>query len=192
MTAANPNAEAVKLPMAPARGRDMHVLEEGAAMTTTIRDEAVSADAAPVSLPRRAGHFVQHFFEMCVPMCIGFALGDLLYFWLAGLAGYSEPFSELPVLSTTLVTVFMTAPMAAWMRYRRMPRGAIIEMSATMPVVAAVLLALGWIGALPMDSLALLEHGLMMPAMLVPMLARRDLYTGASQMQARHSAPTPG
>jgi len=29
----------------------MHVLEEGAAMTTTIRDEAVSADAAPVSLP---------------------------------------------------------------------------------------------------------------------------------------------
>jgi len=29
-----------------------------------------------------------------------------------------------------------------------------------------------------MDSLALLEHGLMMPAMLVAMLARFDLYTG--------------
>ena len=47
-----------------------------------------------------------------------------------------------------------------------------------MPVIAIVLLALGWLGALPMESLALLEHGLMMPAMLVPMLARRALYTG--------------
>jgi hypothetical protein len=145
---------------------------------STVRDEVVSADAATVSLPRQAGHFVLHFFEMCVPMCVGFALGDLLYFWLAGLAGYSEPFSELPVLSVMLVTVFMTAPMTAWMSYRHMPRRAIIEMSAAMPIVAAGLLALGWFGAIPMDSLALLEHGLMMPAMLVPMLARLDLYTG--------------
>jgi hypothetical protein len=59
-----------------------------------------------------------------------------------------------------------------------MPHRAIIEMSAAMPIVAAGLLALGWFGALPMDSLALLAHGLMMPAMLVPMLARLDLYTG--------------
>ena len=58
-------------------------------------------------------------------------------------------------------------------------------MSAAMPIVAAGLLALGWFGALPMDSLALLEHGLMMPAML----ARLDLYTGrGGQMHApRHA-----
>jgi hypothetical protein len=29
-----------------------------------------------------------------------------------------------------------------------------------------------------MDNLALIEHGLMMPAMLVPMVFRLDLYTG--------------
>jgi hypothetical protein len=116
---------------------------------------------------------------MCAAMCIGFAAGDALYFWLGSLAGYSKPFSELPVLSVLLVTVFMTAPMAAWMLYRDMPRRAIIEMSAAMPLLAIALLALGWIGALPMSSLALAEHALMMPAMLLPMLLDLDLYTGS-------------
>jgi hypothetical protein len=77
-----------------------------------------------------------------------------------------------------LVTVFMTVPMTAWMSYRGMLRRAIVEMPAVMPIVAAGLLALGWLGALPMGSLALVDHGLMMPAMLIPMLARLDLHTG--------------
>jgi hypothetical protein len=38
-------------------------------------------------------------------------------------------------------------------------------------------------GAIPKGVLALLEHGLMIPAMLVPMVFRLDLYTGRS----RHS-----
>jgi hypothetical protein len=38
----------------------------------------------------RIGHFLLHYGEMCVPMCIGFAVGDLVYFWAAGLLGYSE------------------------------------------------------------------------------------------------------
>jgi len=123
-------------------------------------------------------------------MCIGFAVGDVLYFWLAGLAGYSEPFSELPYLSVLIVTVSMTAPMTAWMLYRRMPRRAVAEMSAVMPIVAIVLVGLSWRGVLPKDELALLEHGLMMPAMLVPMLMRLDLYTGRAgrTMRVRHAA----
>jgi hypothetical protein len=44
--------------------------------------------------------------------------------------------------------------------------------------VGDVLLAFGWVGILPKRDLALLEHGLMMPIMLVPMLFRLDLYTG--------------
>jgi hypothetical protein len=115
---------------------------------------------------------------MCLPMCIGFGIGDLVYFWLAGLAGYGEPFTELPVLSVVVVTLAMTAPMTAWMLYRGMPRQAIAEMSAAMPILAVMLLALGALGILPMANLALLEHGLMMPVMLIPMLLRLDLYTG--------------
>ena len=139
---------------------------------------------------KQIGHFALHFAAMCVPMCIGFAVGDVVYFWLAGLAGYSEPFSELPYLSVLIVTVSMTAPMTAWMLYRGMPRRAIAEMSAVMPIVAIVLVGLSWLGVLPKDELALLEHGLMMPAMLIPMLLRLDLYTGraGNTMHVRHAA----
>jgi hypothetical protein len=129
----------------------------------------------------RFGRFTLHFFEMCVPMCIGFAIGDLIYFWAAGKFGYSEPFSELPVLSVLVVTFTMTAPMVAWMVYRGMPQRPIVEMAAVMPILAAALLVLGWLSVLPMGDLALWEHGVMMPAMLVPMFFRLDLYT------SRHS-----
>ena len=125
----------------------------------------------------RFGRFVLHFFEMCAPMCVGFAIGDLIYFWAASEFGYSHPFRELPELSVVIVTFTMTAPMVAWMAYRGMARRPIAEMAGVMPVLGAVLLLLGWLSLVPMGDLALLEHGLMMPAMLVPMLFRLDLYT---------------
>jgi hypothetical protein len=138
----------------------------------------------------RFGRFVLHFFEMCAPMCIGFAIGDLIYFWAASKFGYSKPFSELPGLSVVIVTLTMTAPMVAWMAYRRMPRRPIAEMAAVMPVLAAALLVLGSLSLLPMGDLALLEHGLMMPAMLVPMLFRLDLYT--TRHREHESGPRAG
>ena len=125
----------------------------------------------------RSGRFTLHFFEMCAPMCVGFAIGDLIYFWAAEKFGYSEAFQELPELSVVVVTFTMTAPMVAWMVYRGMPRRPIVEMAAVMPVLGAVLLVFGWLSVLPMVDLALWEHGLMMPAMLVPMFLRLDLYT---------------
>jgi hypothetical protein len=111
-------------------------------------------------------------------MCLGFAVGDLVYFWAAERFGYSEPFTELPELSIAVVTFTMTAPMVAWMLFRGMPRRETTEMAAAMPVLAIVLLALGWVAIVPKDDLTLLEHGLMMPAMLVPMFVRLDFYTG--------------
>jgi hypothetical protein len=136
------------------------------------------AHPARATWPSKLGRFVLHYFEMCIPMCIGFAVGDAIYFAVARSFGYSDPFSELPVLSVFVVTFAMTAPMTAWMAYRGMPDRAVVEMSAVMPVLAAALLVLGGIGAIPMDDLALIEHGLMMPAMLVPMVFRLDLYAG--------------
>jgi hypothetical protein len=134
--------------------------------------------APNVSLRGQVGRFVLHYFEMCIPMCIGFAVGDLIYFSIAGVLGYSEPFTELTVLSVLVVTFAMTAPMTAWMRYRGMPSRAIWEMSATMPILASTVLMLGWLGLVAMGDLALLMHGLMMPVMLVPMLLRPGLYSG--------------
>jgi hypothetical protein len=59
-------------------------------------------------------------------------------------------------------------------------------MSAVMPALAIVLLALGWLAIVPMGDLALLEHGLMVPAMLIPMLFRLDLYTGRAGHAGHH------
>jgi hypothetical protein len=137
-----------------------------------------TALAPKASLVGQVGRFVLHFVEMCIPMCVGFAVGDLIYFSIAGVFGYVEPFTELPVLSVLVVTFTMTAPMTAWMVYRGMPRRAVWEMSATMPILAIVLLMLGWLDVMPMGDLALLMHGLMMPAMLVPMLLRPGFYAG--------------
>src|SRR5512132_3274463 len=143
-----------------------------------------------IRLGRQIGHFLLHYFEMCLPMCIGFAVGDLVYFRAAGLFGYSEPFSQLPELSVLVVTFTMTAPMAAWMLFRGMPRRPTEEMSATMPLLALVLLAFGWLAIVPERDLALLEHGLMMPVMLIPMFIRLDFYTGRTGHA--HTRHTPG
>jgi hypothetical protein len=131
-----------------------------------------------ISRRRQTGHFLRHYLEMCAPMCIGFAVGDLAYFWVAAQFGYSKPFSELPELSVAVVTFTMTVPMVAWMLFRGMPRRETAEMAAVMPILAIALLTLGWFAVLAKPELALLEHGLMMPAMAVPMLFRLDFYTG--------------
>jgi hypothetical protein len=145
-----------------------------------IEPSAAVTPASTTRRSRRTAHFLRHYFEMCAPMCIGFAVGDLIYFWAAEQQGYSEPFRQLPELSVLAVTLTMTAPMAAWMLFRGMPRRATAEMSAVMPLLAIVLLALGWLAIVPESDLVLLEHGLMLPAMLVPMVFRLDLYTGRS------------
>ena len=145
------------------------------------------AHAPPASLSRRkTGHFLLHYLEMCAPMCIGFAVGDVVYFWTAGRFGYSEPFSELPELSVLVVTFAMTAPMVAWMLFRGMPRPETTEMAAVMPALAIALLALGWVAIVPKGDLVVLEHGLMMPAMLIPMLFRFDFYTGRAGHARNH------
>jgi hypothetical protein len=164
------------------------------AVTEHIRVRATtSAATAPtISRPRQIGHFLIHYGEMCAPMCIGFAVGDLIYFWAAGRFGYSEPFGELPELSVLVVTFTMTAPMVAWMLYRGMPRRETSEMAAVMPILAIGLLVLGWLAIVPKGDLALLEHGLMMPAMLVPMFFRLDLYTGRAGHTGRHTVRGKG
>ena len=146
---------------------------------------AARDDARRISRRRQVGHFLRHYGEMCAPMCIGFAVGDLVYFWAAARFGYSKPFSELPELSVVVVTFTMTAPMVSWMLFRGMPRRETAEMAAVMPVLAIALLLLGRLAVVAKSDLALLEHGLMMPAMLVPMFVRINLYTG----RVPHAAP---
>jgi hypothetical protein len=154
----------------------------------TIVDGPIAPRIGPL---QQVWHFVLHYLEMCAPMCVGFMVGDLLYLAVAGAFGYSEPFGELPALSVVIVTFAMTVPMVLWMRLRGMHGRAVVEMAVVMPILAAVLLALGWLGRVAMSNLVLAEHALMMPAMLIPMLLRRDVYTGAySRIRPRSRKPT--
>jgi hypothetical protein len=129
-------------------------------------------------MARRVAHFVVHFFEMCIPMCVGFMVGDAIYFAVAAGFGYPDPFADLPVLSVVVVTFSMTAPMVGWMLFRGMGRPAVMEMGASMVVLGLAVLIAGALAVIPIENAALAEHGLMMPAMLVPMLLRLDLYMG--------------
>ena len=125
--------------------------------------------------------FTLHFLEMCVPMCLGWGIGDAIYFAAADPLGSPEPFRDWPELSLAIVTFNMTAPMVAWMRFRGMPARPTAEMAAGMVVLALLLLLAGWLGIAAMESLPWLAHGLMMPAMLIPMLLRFELYSGRAK-----------
>ena len=52
------------------------------------------------------------------------------------------------------------------------------RMAAAMVILALLILVAGWLGIVAMEVLPWLAHGLMMPAMLVPLLLRLELYTG--------------
>jgi hypothetical protein len=148
---------------------------------------------------RPLGHFVRHLLEMCLVMCLGMAVLDALFFGIARVIGYSEPLVQLPELSTLVVAFNMAAPMLAWMRFRGHEWRPIWEMSGAMFVEAIALLGAFWLGFIAAgESLFGWQHALMMPAMIIPMLFRLDLYTGraghpadAQQPSARFEAAVP-
>jgi hypothetical protein len=137
----------------------------------------------------KAGYFTRHMLEMCIAMCIGWAVLGVLFGRAVGLIGISNPNIQIPELSTLVAAFNMTLPMAAWMRYRKMEWRPIGEMSAAMFIEAILLIGVAQFGILQRGSLVPWLHYLMMPAMLVPMFLRFDLYTahhGSHQHQAHH------
>ncbi len=73
----------------------------------------------------------------------------------------------------------MTAGMTAWMAWRRHSWPAIAEMGLAMYLAFVVLFPPLWLGLLSGDGLMLAGHVLMLPAMAVAMLHRREEYVGA-------------
>jgi hypothetical protein len=137
----------------------------------------------------RVWTFARHFLEMCAAMCIGAIALGLVYTWVASLAGVENAYVQYPELSAVVLAFNMTAPMVAWMRFRGMPWAPIAEMSGAMVVEALAIIVLYWLGALAnvavggLSTLWVWQHGLMMPAMLVPMLVRFDFYSGGMHHQ---------
>jgi hypothetical protein len=80
----------------------------------------------------------------------------------------------------------MTIGMSVWMRHRGHRWAPIVEMGAAMFVPLLVLIGPFWAGVLSGDALSGAMHVLMLPAMVIAMLHRRDEY---AQDHRHHFAP---
>ena len=129
----------------------------------------------------KVGHFVRHFVEMCVVMCVGGLILNLALFGAAALIGHPHLRHEFPELALLVVAFNYTLPMAAWMRYRGMAWRPNLEMVGTTLGLGIVLIGLAWLSIISTSTLIALQLsfcGLACLAMLVVMLFRLDLYTG--------------
>src|SRR3712207_4399208 len=94
-------------------------------------------------------------------------------------SGMSELHDTAPAALLVGMATIMTVPMVAWMRVRGHRWRPCAEMGASMyvPTFAVVgLLAVNVIG--DVGTLMAIQHVVMLPAMLVAMLLRRDEYSG--------------
>jgi hypothetical protein len=126
-------------------------------------------------------HFIRHYLEMVVAMFLGMAVLGLPAVAALGAVGMSsaELRSDAPALLLFGMGLTMTAPMVAWMRYRGHGWQASSEMAAAMLVPTAGVMVLLWTGLLEdIGTLLMIEHVVMLPAMLLVMLVRREEYSG--------------
>jgi hypothetical protein len=121
-------------------------------------------------------NLIMHFFEMVLAMIVGMAvLGAVVQVMCAAL-GHSGFFVQHAGLRAPLMAMNMTIGMAVWMWHRGHGWAPVGEMSAAMFVPLVVLIGPFWAGVLSGDALLGAMHVLMLPAMVVALLHRRDEY----------------
>jgi hypothetical protein len=128
-------------------------------------------------------HFIRHYVEMLAAMFVGMGVLFTPALLALGAAGMSsaELRSDAPALMLLGMGITMTVPMVAWMRYRGHGWPASNEMAAAMMLPTAGVIALLGTGLVAdFGTLMTLEHVVMLPAMLVAMLLRRDEYTNGA------------
>jgi hypothetical protein len=124
------------------------------------------------------GRFAAHYAEMCLVMCVGAVTLSVALFEGASLIGYPDLPQRAPVLSTLVLAINLSVPMAAWMRFRRMDWRCTLEMSGATMAAGFLLIGASWLGIIPQSSLFAWLRSLACPIMLVIMLLRFDQYSG--------------
>ena len=114
--------------------------------------------------------FIIHYLQMLVAMLLGMAL----YMPLSILVGETRGIE----VDALVMATSMTAGMTAWMAWRRHTWSAIAEMALAMYLAFVVLFPPYWLGALSASGLFAAGHVLMLPAMALAMLHRREEYLG--------------
>ena len=133
-------------------------------MTPTIHARPTWREA----LTSRA--FIVHYLQMLAAMFVGMGVFMPVTMVLGDGAG-----AEVQAL---LMATSMTAGMSAWMAWRRHTWPAIAEMGLAMYLAFAILFPVYWLGALSATGLIALGHVVMLPAMAVAMVRRREEYIG--------------
>ena len=118
--------------------------------------------------------FARHYVEMVVVMVVGMVVLDGAVGLVADVNGTGAMLIEMGVT--------MTVPMVAWMRVRGHAWRPCLEMGASMVLPTVGTLALLGAGIVTdAGPLMVILHAVMLPAMLVAMLLRRDEYSGHHQ-----------
>jgi hypothetical protein len=114
--------------------------------------------------------FALHYLEMVVVMFVGMAVLGAVVGLVAEIDGTGAMLVEMGAT--------MTVPMVAWMRFRGHAWLPCLEMGASMVLPTLATLALLGSGIVEGDgALMVILHAVMLPAMLVAMLLRRDEYS---------------
>jgi hypothetical protein len=119
--------------------------------------------------------FARHYLEMVVVMLLGmgvFAGLAALAFSLAG----SSLGDQSAGLRVSLMGLYMTIPMVAWMAWHRHAAARTVEMAGAMIVPTALTATLAWAAVLELEAALGIQHGIMFPAMLGVMLWRYEVY----------------
>src|SRR5829696_1255978 len=150
-------------------------------MTTTMKD------APPRTFLRKVGHFLWHYVQMCLAMCVGGAILSVAFFGGAALIGYPHLILQAPVFSTLVLAINLSLAMVAWMRFRRHAWRPTLEMGSATTGLGIVLITMGALGFVPVSGMFEWVASLACPVMLIPMLLRLNLYSGGMDHHA-HAA----
>ena len=116
-----------------------------------------------------------HLAEMMLAMIAGMVvLGGALEGMLS-LAGTSLADASAAI-KASVMAFNMTVPMAAWMHHRGHGARHNVEMAGSMVVPTALVIALHSLGLVAADGVLLIQHVVMIPAMVGVMLVRFEHY----------------
>jgi hypothetical protein len=137
---------------------------------------AVRLDAGlPIAPSTSKRAFARHFVEMVAAMLIGMAVFGGLATAIFAAAG-SGLGDQSVGLRVTLMGVYMTVPMVAWMKYRGHGAARNAEMGASMMVPSLVVAAVAWTAGTEAGLALGIQHTIMIPAMFGVMLWRYTEY----------------
>jgi hypothetical protein len=151
----------------------------------------MSATSVPterrVVIDHRGRNFFRHFVEMVIAMLVGMAVLGAAVSGIFALLGHANLLHYAGVRGL-LMTCYMTIGMALWMRHRRHGWAVIGEMTGAMFAPFVILVVPYESGALSTSAFLGLMHLLMLPAMAIAMLIRRDEYCRDHRMHSDHAS----